>query len=148
MLFRSPFLNAEKLGLNFGLQGAQYTATSTTAENQALCNSVYVHSIPSNKDNQDIVSMGTNSAIITKKVLENSFQVMAIHLIAICQAIDLLEPKEKEKISTKTKEVYSMIRTKVKFITDDISHSDGINAVCNFIKEQKVGLSEVNGVKA
>ncbi len=143
-----PFLNAEKLGLNFGLQGAQYTATSTTAENQALCNSVYVHSIPSNKDNQDIVSMGTNSAIITKKVLENSFQVMAIHLIAICQAIDLLEPKEKEKISTKTKEVYSMIRTKVKFITDDISHSDGINAVCNFIKEQKVGLSEVDGVKA
>ncbi len=135
-----PFLNSEKLGLNFGLQGAQYTATSTTAENQTLCNSMYVHSIPSNKDNQDIVSMGTNSAIITKKVLENSFQVMAIHLIAICQAIDLLDKSEKEKLSSKTKEVYSLIRKKVNFITDDISHSDAINAVYDFIREHKFSL--------
>ncbi len=143
-----PFLNAEKLGLNFGLQGAQYTATSTTAENQALCNSMYVHSIPSNKDNQDIVSMGTNSAIITKKVLENSFQVMAIHLIAICQAIDLLDKPEKEKISSNTRAVYTMIRKKVKFITEDVSHSDSIQTVCEFIKEHNLEFWNVNERKA
>ena len=39
---------------------------STTAENQTLSNPMYIHSIPNNNDNQDIVSMGTNAANITK----------------------------------------------------------------------------------
>src|SRR5690606_7651276 len=90
-----PFLNGGTLGLNFGFQGMQFTATSTTAENQTLSNSMYVHSIPNNNDNQDIVSMGTNSALIARTVLDNGFQVMAIHIMAICQAIDLLDAKER-----------------------------------------------------
>ena len=55
-------MNLGKLGLNYGLQAAQFTATSTTAESQTLSNPMYVHSIPNNNDNQDIVSMGTNAA--------------------------------------------------------------------------------------
>ncbi|MCL4169736.1 UNVERIFIED_CONTAM: hypothetical protein GTU68_050926, partial [Idotea baltica] len=43
-----PFVNLGKLGLNFGMQGVQFTATSTTAENQTLSNPMYVHSIPNN----------------------------------------------------------------------------------------------------
>ena len=133
-----PFLNSGKLGLNFGLQGLQYTATSTTAESQSLCNSVYIHSIPSNKDNQDIVSMGTNSALIAKRVIENSFQVMTIHLTAICQGIDLLSNTEKEKLSPKTKEIYDLIRSKTPFINEDISQSENIKEVIDFIKEHKL----------
>src|SRR5690606_12971253 len=56
-----PFVNLGKSRLNFGMQGVQFTATSTTAENQMLSNPMYVHSIPNNNDNQDIVSMGTNA---------------------------------------------------------------------------------------
>ena len=41
-----PFVNLGKIGVNFGMQGAQFTATSTTAENQMLSNPMYVHSIP------------------------------------------------------------------------------------------------------
>ena len=63
-----PFLNKGTLGLNFGLQGMQFTATSTTAESQTLSNPMYVHSISCNNDNQDIVSMGTNAALIAEKV--------------------------------------------------------------------------------
>ena len=47
------------LGLNYGLQASQFTATSTTAECQTLSNPMYVHSIPNNNDNQDIVSMAS-----------------------------------------------------------------------------------------
>ncbi|MEA1897798.1 MAG: aromatic amino acid ammonia-lyase, partial [Bacteroidota bacterium] len=46
-----PFVNLGTLGLNLGMQGAQFTATSTVAENQALSNPMYVHSIPTNNDN-------------------------------------------------------------------------------------------------
>lgn len=85
-----PFVNLGTLGLNFGMQGMQFTATSTVAENQTLSFPNYVHSIPNNNDNQDIVSMGTNSAQITGKVIENTYEVVTINLIAIIQSIDYL----------------------------------------------------------
>ncbi len=135
-----PFLNGKKLGFNYGLQGLQFTATSTTAENQSLANSVYVHSIPSNHDNQDIVSMGTNSAVIAKHAINNSFEVMAILYIAICQAIDLLGNAERKKLSSKTNKVYQLIRTKAAFIDEDISQSEVITNVCELIKENNFTL--------
>src|SRR5690606_38812015 len=86
-----PFANAGKLGLNFGIQGMQYPATSTVAENQALSSSLYVHSIPSNNDNQDVVSMGCNAALSCQRVIENSFEVLSIAAATLVQAIDLLD---------------------------------------------------------
>jgi histidine ammonia-lyase len=62
-----PFVNLGVLGFNFGMQGMQFTATSTVAENQTMSFPMYVHSIPNNNDNQDIVSMGCNAALMTKK---------------------------------------------------------------------------------
>jgi histidine ammonia-lyase len=103
-----PFVNLGTLGFNFGMQGVQFTATSTTAENQMLSNPMYVHSIPNNNDNQDIVSMGTNAAIITAKVIENAFEVLSIEIITIVQAIDYLE--QKDKISSVTKKMYDEVR--------------------------------------
>jgi histidine ammonia-lyase len=64
-----PFLNMGVLGLNYGMQACQFTATSTTAECQTLAMPNYVHSIPNNNDNQDIVSMGTNTALLYSLVL-------------------------------------------------------------------------------
>ena len=128
-----PFVNLGKLGLNYGLQAAQFTATSTTAESQALSNPMYVHSIPNNNDNQDIVSMGTNSALIAAKVVENSFQVMAIHYMALCQAIDYLEIAG--ELCTESKEIYSSIRKFFpKFIEDTPKYKD-IESIISFLKE-------------
>jgi len=103
-----PFVNLGTLGFNFGMQGVQFTATSTTAESQMLSNPMYVHSIPNNNDNQDIVSMGTNAAVIASKVIENAFEVLAIELITIVQAVDYLE--QKDQISSVTKKIYDDIR--------------------------------------
>ena len=104
-----PFVNMGEPGLNFGLQGAQFTATSTTAECQTLSNPMCVHSIPNNNDNQDVVSMGTNSAWMAKTVIENSFQVMSIHFMALVQAVDCLNIHE--KLSPKTRLIYDEIRS-------------------------------------
>lgn len=112
-----PFVNLGTLGLNFGMQGTQFTATSTTAENQMLSNPMYVHSIPNNNDNQDIVSMGANAALITKKVIENAYEVVAIELLTIVQAIEYLEVQE--KVSSKTKKLYDDIRVMVPPLKED-----------------------------
>jgi histidine ammonia-lyase len=112
-----PFVNLGVLGLNFGIQGMQFTATSTVAENQTLSFPMYVHSIPNNNDNQDIVSMGCNAALMTKRVIDNSFEVLAIHLITILQAIDYLECHD--RLSSISKSLYDKVRKIFpKFIED------------------------------
>ena len=131
-----PFVNLGTLGLNLGMQGMQFTATSTTAENQTLSFPMYVHSIPNNNDNQDIVSMGTNSALITKKVINNAYQVMAVELIALLQAIDYLGFAD--KLSDKTKTIYGDLRQIVpKFIKDTPKYKD-IENINGFIQNHCV----------
>ena len=112
-----PFVNLGTLGFNFGMQGVQFTATSTTAESQMLSNPMYVHSIPNNNDNQDIVSMGTNAAVIAGKVIENAFEVLAIELITIVQSIDALNYKN--EISSVTRKMYDDIRAIVPEFKED-----------------------------
>ena len=112
-----PFVNLGVLGLNFGMQGMQFTATSTVAENQTLSFPMYVHSIPNNNDNQDIVSMGCNAALLTKKIIDNSFAVLGIQIIAILQAIDYL--KCQHELSPNTFALYKELRKIFpKFIED------------------------------
>ena len=122
-----PFLNLGVLGLNYGMQACQFTATSTTAECQTLSNPMYVHSIPNNNDNQDVVSMGTNSALICAQVVENASQVLAIHLMALAQAVDCL--KVEEKLSPASKMLYTRIRELVPVFIEDTPKYQEIKAL-------------------
>ncbi len=128
-----PFVNLGVLGLNYGLQASQFTATSTTAECQTLSNPMYVHSIPNNNDNQDIVSMGTNSALICQRVIENSYQVMAIHMMALVQAVDCL--KIADKLAPATRELYDQIREIVPVFIEDTPKYKEIESVMNWLKK-------------
>ena len=132
-----PFVNMGVLGLNYGMQAAQFTATSTTAECQTLSNPMYVHSIPNNNDNQDIVSMGTNSALIAKHIIENSFQVMAIMMMSLAQAVDIL--KIQDKMSPATRAVYDEVRAIFPaFSTVDSPLYKDIERVENYLKTKKI----------
>jgi histidine ammonia-lyase len=116
-----PFVNLGKLGVNFGMQGAQFTATSTVAENQTLSFPNYLHSISNNNDNQDIVSMGTNSAQFARKVIDNTYQVLAIEMITIIQAIDYLNIEQ--RMSSATAHTFRELRGIVpKFREDTIKY--------------------------
>ncbi|MDR2917032.1 MAG: aromatic amino acid ammonia-lyase [Tannerella sp.] len=126
-----PFVNLGTLGLNYGLQATQFTATSTTAECQTLSNPMYVHSIPNNNDNQDIVSMGTNSALIAKTIVENGYQVMSIHFMAIVQAIDYL--KIQNQLSEKTNAIYNEIRSFFPIFADDTPKYKDIETMKNYL---------------
>jgi histidine ammonia-lyase len=112
-----PFVNLGILGLNFGMQGVQFTATSTVAENQTLSFPMYLHSIPNNNDNQDIVSMGANAALLTRKVIDNSFEVLSIQLMSVLQAIDSIDCKQ--KLAPATRAVYDRAREIFPTFVDD-----------------------------
>ena len=78
---------------------------------------MYVHSIPNNNDNQDIVSMGCNAALLTKKVIDNSFEVLTIQAITVLQAIDYLQCRS--KLSPVTQGIYDSIRKIFPKFVDD-----------------------------
>ena len=105
------------------MQGVQFTATSTVAENQTLSFPMYLHSISNNNDNQDVVSMGTNAALMTHKVINNSFEVLAIQTMTLLQIIDF--SKCQERLSPTTKKIYSDIRAFFPvFIEDSVKYKD------------------------
>lgn len=133
-----PFVNLGTLGLNYGLQAAQFTATSTTAECQTLSNPMYVHSIPNNNDNQDIVSMGTNAGLLTSRVIDNSYQVMAIHLMALVQAVDCLGIDL--ELSSVTKSVYDKVRVLVPKFIEDTPKYEEIATLIKFMENEKLNL--------
>jgi len=126
-----PFVNLGVLGLNLGMQGAQFTATSTTAENQTLATSVYIHSIPTNNDNQDIVSMGTNSALMAAKVIDNAYQVLSVELLGLLQAVDYL--KIENQLSSKTKNAYQSLRNLVPVFVEDTPKYEEIGKIYQHI---------------
>lgn len=127
-----PFLNMGTLGLNYGMQACQFTATSTTAECQTLAMPNYVHSIPNNNDNQDIVSMGTNTALLTKRVIENCCQVMAILHIALAQATDCLDIAA--QLAPTSRKTYDEIRERCPKTVDDTPFYREIDSIEQYLK--------------
>jgi histidine ammonia-lyase len=131
-----PFLNLGVIGLNLGMQAMQFTATSTVAENQTLGYPNYLHTIPTNADNQDIVSMGTNSALLTKQVIENSFEVLAIHFIAILQAFEYLNAKD--KMSPITRKCYEKLREIVPAFVQDTTKHEATQRIKEFLTDTTI----------
>lgn len=134
-----PFINLGKLGLNFGIQGIQFTATSTTAENQTLSYPMYLHSISNNNDNQDIVSMGCNAALLTQRVIDNTFDVLSIQAIALAQAIDYL--KCTARLSSEGLRFYESMREIVPAFIEDEPHTGHIKDVRQFLQSQPSRLN-------
>lgn len=130
-----PFLNMGTLGLNYGMQACQFTATSTTAECQTLAMPNYVHSIPNNNDNQDIVSMGTNTALLTKRVIENCCQVMAILYIALAQATDCLDIAA--QLAPASRKTYDEVRERCPKTVDDTPFYREIDSIEQYLKSHE-----------
>lgn len=130
-----PFLNMGVLGLNYGMQACQFTATSTTAECQTLAMPNYVHSIPNNNDNQDIVSMGTNSALLCRQVIDNAYQVLSILYIALAQATDCLGIKD--MLAAATRREYDAIRGICPVFVDDTPFYDEIAATDRYLRSHE-----------
>ena len=128
-----PFLNLGTLGLNYGIQACQFTATSTTAECQTLAMPNYVHSIPNNNDNQDIVSMGTNSAELCRQVIDNCYQVLSILYLAMAQAVDCLHIAD--QLAPATKAQYDAIRAITPTIVDDTPFYEDLANIEKYLRQ-------------
>ena len=94
-------------GLNMGFMGAQYLATSTTAENRQLANPVSTLSISCNASNQDVVSMGTVAARKAFKSVSNAKHVLTLETLAQMQALSF---RNAAGLGKGTKKIYEILK--------------------------------------
>lgn len=111
-----PAFLTSKGGVNSGFMIVQYSAASLVSENKVLAHPASVDSIPSSANQEDHVSMGTIAARKAMEILKNARKVVAMELMAACQAIDL---RGKEKLGKGTEVAYRTLRQEVRELNED-----------------------------
>lgn len=79
--------------------------------------------------------MGANAALLTRKVIDNTFEVLAVELLAILQAVDYL--KICDKLSTATKAAYFELRAIVPIFEEDSVISTSLHTLRDFIRNEE-----------
>lgn len=131
-----PFLNLKTPGLTLGLQGLQFVATSTTAQSQSLAFPHTIHSIPTNADNQDLVSMGFEASMFAARVMENAYVVLAIELITLAQAVDCAGIES--KLSHESRMLFDAVRAVFPKVVEDRVIMHQLPLVTQLLKENTV----------
>ncbi len=134
-LSQLPAFLVEKGGLNSGFMIVQYSAASLVSENKVLAHPSSVDSIPSSANQEDHVSMGTIGARKAKEILENTRKVLAMELLAACQAIDI---RGKKGLGAGSDIAYELVRKVTDKITDDKIMYNEINKCEDLIKSNKI----------
>jgi histidine ammonia-lyase len=120
------FLVAGDPGLNSGFAGAQYPATALVAENRTIA-PASTQSVPSNGDNQDVVSMGLIATRNARRVLENNCRILAVEYLAAAQAVDV--SGRADRLSPAGRVAYETVRSLVPMVKNDRYMADDIELV-------------------
>jgi len=120
-------------GLNSGFMIVQYSAASLVSENKVLAHPASVDSIPSSANQEDHVSMGTIAARKAREILQNARTVIALELLAACQAIDLRGAAD--ALSPATAASYRALRSAVPMVEKDRIMQDDIQAALALVSD-------------
>ncbi|KAK7065477.1 hypothetical protein SK128_018842 [Halocaridina rubra] len=130
-----PAFLVKEGGLNSGFMMAHCTAASLVSENKVLCHPASVDSLTTSAGTEDHVSMGGFAARKALMVVENVERVIAIELLAACQAIEFLRPM---KTTTPLEEVIKVVRSVVSAWDKDRFMAPDIDAVTELLKDGKI----------
>lgn len=126
-----PAFLVKEGGLNSGFMIAHCTAAALVSENKVLTHPSSVDSISTSGGKEDHVSMGGFAARKALTVVEHVETVVAIELLAGCQALDLLRPL---RTTAALEAVYSVVRSKVPPLVKDRFMQPDIDAVLELVR--------------
>ncbi len=129
-----PFLT-DKFGLHSGLMILQYTVASLVSENKMLAYPASVDSIPVSADQEDHVSMGMNSVLKARKVIQNLRKIIGAELIIAAQGIDF---RGSELLGKGTRKTYLKIRKTIPFASSDRIFSYDIDKIEGMILKKEI----------
>lgn len=130
-----PAFLVKSAGLDSGLMISQYTQAALVSENKILANPASVDSIPVSANQEDHVSFGTIAARNAREIIQNTEAVLAIQLLACCQAYEFRKPL---KPSPAFQAIYELVRSVSPVIEKDRAFYKDIEAVVPLIRTFKV----------
>jgi tyrosine ammonia-lyase len=125
------FLQGDRTGLQSGFMGAQVSASALAAEMRTRATPAGIQSIPTNADNQDVVTMGTIAARQAADVLDLLFELLAIEALVLAQAMDLAGGAP---FSTAARDLRAFIRHRAAPLAEDRPLSGEIAAVATALR--------------
>jgi histidine ammonia-lyase len=124
-----PFLVRES-GLHSGLMLAHVTAAALVSEIKMFAHPASVDTIPTSAGREDHVSMSMGAALKASEILTRARAVLAIEILAGCQALDLLAPLT---TSAPLQRVHRAVRKIVPTLTVDRPPAPDIEKICEMI---------------
>jgi histidine ammonia-lyase len=129
-----PAFLTKSAGMFSGLMLSQYTADMQIVEQRILSAPAFVQSIPAAADQEDFVSMGMNSSLKTRQILEVANGVLGIELMAAAQALDFRSyTPGKGTLAAK-----AAVRERVQFLEIDRPLYPDHNAMMACVKNREV----------
>jgi len=127
-----PAFLAREGGLHSGLMMAHVTAAALASENKALAHPASVDSIPTSAGKEDHVSMGPTAAWKAARIVANASRIVAIELLAACEAIDLRRPL---RSSPALEAAHALVRSRVAPHVEDRVLSPEIEALADLVRD-------------
>jgi histidine ammonia-lyase len=125
-----PAFLVREAGLNSGFMILQVAAAALASETKILAAPHSVDSIPTSANQEDYVSMGMGAANRLAPTLEILRRILAIELLAACQALDFLAPM---RTGLEARKAYQIVRALSKPVEVDRSLAPDIEAVAGSI---------------
>lgn len=130
-----PAFLVKEGGLNSGFMIAHCTAAALVSENKVLTHPSSVDSISTSGSKEDHVSMGGFAARKALTVVEHVETVVAIEILAACQALDLLRPL---RTTEALEALHALVRTRVTPLDTDRFMKPDIDAVIELVRSGQV----------
>jgi phenylalanine ammonia-lyase len=144
-LIAPSIFGGEEAGLHHGFKGMQIACSALTAEALKTTAPATVFSPSTEAHNQGKVSLGTIAARDARTVIELTQAVAAIHLLALCQALDLRGPGRAAPL---VRRAYEVIRRDIPFVDRDRRMDGDIQVEVELIRSgdlcRAVGLDTDN----
>ncbi|MBI4471168.1 MAG: aromatic amino acid lyase [Acidobacteria bacterium] len=136
-----PDFLAHEPGFYSGLMLSQYTADHLIVEQRILSMPASIQSIPAAADQEDFVSMGMNTALKNRQILDNAYGVLGIEFMAAAQALDF----RKFKPGKGTQKAREVIRRHVAHLEVDRPLYNDHNTMHRLLRSNEI-LEEVERI--
>jgi phenylalanine ammonia-lyase len=119
------------VGLHQGFKGLQLCHSSVVTSLRQQCAPSSIHTLPTEQYNQDVVSLGTHSALTAFEMSAKLRDVVAMTLLASAQAADLRGGAH--RLAPATRAIHSAVRAVSPFLTVDRPLDEEIASVAALI---------------
>ncbi|MDZ7332132.1 MAG: aromatic amino acid ammonia-lyase [candidate division KSB1 bacterium] len=129
-----PAFLTKGAGMFSGHMLSQYTADMLIVEQRILSMPASIQSIPAAADQEDFVSMGMNTALKTKQIIENAYGILGIEFIAAAQALDFRDFQPGKG----TRAAHAAVRKIVDHLDEDRPLYPDHNNMMQAVKQRKI----------